>query len=196
MTARRRSATSRGMARTTREPAAKREAKPAAPSPRVVRQKYALVPVDDLVPKEKNPRRGNVAVIGESVDANGFYGAVIAQKSSGRILVGNHRYRAAVERGARKIPVIFIDVDDAAAEKISLVDNRTSDIAGYDDEALAAALREIGDSDALLAGTGYSAGDLAVLLKRVSPESPAAFPEIDEHVTVTKKCPKCGFCWS
>jgi hypothetical protein len=69
----------------------------------------------------ENPRRGNIEA--ESIDANGFYGAVIAQVSTRRILENHERatcagtplgfFRAASARSGRKfdgleIPTPFV----------------------------------------------------------------------------------------
>jgi hypothetical protein len=87
------------------------------------------------------------------MDANGFYGAIIAQRSTGYILAGNHRYRAAVERDAETVPVIWVDVDDDSALRILLADNRTADGGDYDAQALVDILADMGN----LEGTGYDA---------------------------------------
>ncbi len=126
-------------------------------------QQFEIVPVERLTPHPRNPRQGDVAALRESLDANGWYGAVVAQRRTGHILAGNHRHRAAVQRGATELPALLVDCDDATALRILLADNRTSDRAAYDDAGLAELLR-----DALaaggLAGTGYSEADLQQLL--------------------------------
>lgn len=124
---------------------------------------YDQVPVDSLNVNPDNARVGSVSTIVESIQANGFYGAVVAQLSTRNILVGNHRYLAAVEVGMTHIPTIWVDVDNDRARKIMLADNRTSDIATYDDYLLLDILRA-GDLD----GTGYldtDVDDLARLLE-------------------------------
>lgn len=130
------------------------------------------VPVDRLTEHPENPRRGDVAAIEASLDAHGFYGAVIAQRSSGRIIAGNHRYRAAVARGAETVPVIWLDVDDDQARRILLVDNRTSDLGGYDDDTLADLLTDLTHTDLGLAGTGWTEADLVDLLAEEPPRPP------------------------
>lgn len=127
---------------------------------------FADVPVKKLKEHPRNPRRGDVERIKESIDENGFYGAVVAQKSTGFILAGNHRFKAAVASGAKTVPCHWVDVDDQAALKILLADNRTSDIAGYDEEALAQMLGELLDSGELR-GTGYDAGAVGELFKKL-----------------------------
>jgi ParB-like chromosome segregation protein Spo0J len=126
---------------------------------KVAAQEYAELPLDELETHPQNPRRGNVDVIAESIDANGFYGAVIVQKATGYVLAGNHRLQAARAAGAEKVPAIVLDVDDETATRILLADNRTNDAAGYDDAALAELLGGL----ETLHGTGFTDDDLAAL---------------------------------
>jgi ParB-like chromosome segregation protein Spo0J len=125
------------------------------------------VPIDALLPHPKNPRKGNVDKIAESIIANGFYGAVIAQKSTNIILVGNHRWRAARQTGMTSIPVMYVDVDDATATKILLADNRTSDLAVYDADELTRILKSVMVEDDLT-GTGFTAQDLDKMIADVN----------------------------
>jgi len=158
-----------------------------------ISQEYQLVPIDDLTPHPANPRRGNLAVIGESIQANGFYGAVIAQRSSGHVLAGNHRLLALRAEGAVTAPVIWLDVDDEQAMRILLVDNRTNDIAGYDNNALARILSDLPS----LTGTGYDSAELDKLLAQVMPpEAPAEFQSYDQDLETAYECPKCHYEWS
>ena len=118
-------------------------------------QTYEVVRIDGdddpLKEHPQNPRRGVVEVIDESIEHNGWYGAVTAQKATGYILAGNHRYRVAKERGAKEIPVIWKDVDDETALRILLVDNKSADMGQYDEEALSTILQNLESLD----GTGY-----------------------------------------
>ena len=155
---------------------------------RIINQETANTPTADLVPHPDNPRRGDTPAIQDSILANGFYGTVIAQRSTGRILAGNHRYKAAVENGATEIPVTWVDVDDDEAKRIMLADNRTNDLATYDDEALAEILSGLGD----LTGTGYTDTDLDNLI----PAAPDDFREYDDDIHTDHQCPKCGYKWS
>lgn len=128
-----------------------------------------MVPVKDLHIHPDNPRHGDIDKIVASINANGFYGAIVVQRSSNRILAGNHRYQAAVRCGMRTIPTIFADVDDIQAKKILLADNRTSDFATYDTNQLQNLLKTVlADGD--LGGTGFSTADLDKLVADVIDE--------------------------
>ena len=88
-----------------------------------------LVPVGDLVPHEENPSHGDVDAIAQSIRASGFWGVIVAQLSSRRILVGEHRWRAAQEAGLTEVPVQFVDVDDTRARILLLADNKYAELA-------------------------------------------------------------------
>lgn len=76
------------------------------------------------------------------------------------ILADNHTWAAAQQLGWDQIAATFVDVQDEDAARIVVVDNRTSDLAGYDSELLADILEELPDLD----GTGYDQGALDRLL--------------------------------
>ena len=133
------------------------------------------VPIDELKPYGKNPRRGNVALIAESLQQNGQYRPVVANRRTSEVLAGNHTVAAARSLGWSDLAVTWVDVDDEAAARIALVDNRASDLAGFDDQVLADLLQELPD----LAGTGYSDDDLADLLSKVT-ELPPVLADPDD----------------
>lgn len=127
-------------------------------------QTYALVDVADLSAHPENPRKGDVDAIAASIGAHGFYGAVVVQASTGYVLAGNHRLLAAQQQGIEQVPVLWLDVDDATARRILLVDNRTNERATWDFEALAAVLAEVQAEDDDLAALGWDEHELEALL--------------------------------
>lgn len=146
----------------------------------IVNERYERVSVDAIRTHPKNPRRGDIDAIAKSIDKNGFYGALVVQRSTGFILAGNHRYRAARKLGLAEVPVLYVDVDERVAQKILLADNRTSDLAEYDDEALAELLSSLA-KDQELAGTGYDQSDLDALLGELSAEAADAIETVTEE---------------
>lgn len=158
-------------------------------------QHYEVVSLDEVRQHPDNPRRGDLDAIKASVDRNGFYGALIVQRSSGYILAGNHRYLAAKASGLTELPVLFVDADVDQARRIMVADNRTSDLAINDEASLLALLRSIGEED--LSGTGYDADALAKLVARVEPTSPDDFKDLDpDNLPIEHRCPACGYEWS
>lgn len=127
----------------------------------------------------KNPRRGNLAIIQDSVEAFGVYRSVVVNEGTktGRpyeVLVGNHTVQAARAAGVTEVPVHLIDVDEDTAARIVLADNRTSDSGGYDDESLLSLLEGLDD----IAHTGYTDDDVEDLL--VGLEAPPLSVDVDE----------------
>ena len=154
-----------------------------------------LCPVDELVEYPGNARRGDLGLIAESIRRNGFYGVVVRQKSTGYVLVGNHRFKAAKIAGLDRVPVQTVDVDDQTARRINLVDNRSNQIAGFDELQLVELLTLTVDEDDL-AGTGFSMDDFHQLVGSVqvpdfSPEAETG--RLDD--VKPKHCPSCGFEW-
>ncbi|MFG3438350.1 ParB/RepB/Spo0J family partition protein [Nonomuraea sp. NPDC047897] len=137
---------------------------------RVAKQDYRVVSVGDLEPHPENPHRGDVDVIAESIERNGFYGTVLVQKSRMRIIAGEHRWRGAQANGLQQVPALVIDVDDDTATRIMLADNRTAEFGGYDDRALADLLRGLDDLD----GTGWTEQDLDELTEAIAADNAAA----------------------
>lgn len=122
-------------------------------------------PLDELNTFHRNPRRGDIATIRDSLRTNGLYRALVVNRGThtGRpneILAGNHTYAAMLAEQWSACAVTWVDVDDATANRIVVVDNRASDKATNDADVLAGLLVDIGD----LAGTGYTADDLAKLV--------------------------------
>lgn len=131
----------------------------------LLNQSYELTPLDKLTTHPENPRRGDVSAIADSIHAHGFYGTVVAQRSTGHVLAGNHRLMAARQEGLTELPVVWIDVDDDRARRILIADNRTSDLGSYDDALLIELLADLALSEQSLAGTGYTSDDLELLAR-------------------------------
>ena len=164
---------------------------------RIINEAVEHVSVEALKVHPQNPRRGDLDAIVASIAANGFYGALVVQRSTGYVLAGNHRLMAAVQAGLKQVPVAWVDVDDVRALAILAADNRTSDMGTYDDEQLAHVLQQLSDEGALQ-GTGYDAGDLHLLMESLAPQFDPVDQASDLGVisgTPTLTCPSCGHCF-
>lgn len=149
------------------------------------------VPVAGLVPHPANPREGDIGAIAESIQANGWFGTIVAQRSTGYVIAGNHRLEAARALGFETVPVYWADVDDTTARRMMLADNRTSDLATYNLEQLADILTDLATSDGLF-GTGFEGDDLDAILATAQP----APPDWDEPPAARfHRCPSCGYGW-
>ena len=126
----------------------------------IIAGETVLVPVGELKGYDKNPRKGNVKAIAESLEINRQYRPIVVQESTKKILAGNHTWQAAKSLGWAEIAVVYVDVNDEEAKRIVLADNKTNDLADYDGQILAELLRDLGTAD----GTGYSASDMEAIL--------------------------------
>jgi hypothetical protein len=124
------------------------------------------IAVDAVCEHPDNYNQADTGAIDESLQAHGFYGGIGVQKSTGRILWGNHRHREAKKLGAATLPGFWLDVDDAEAARILAVDNRTSALAKPDEQLLVALLRPLQESPSGLLGTGYTDSALADIMRR------------------------------
>lgn len=127
-----------------------------------------LVDIDSLSPWPDNPRRGDLNALVDSIKTNGFYTVIGYQASTGRIVAGNHRWMALKQLGAVQVPAAPLDVNDEEATRIVLGDNRTSDLAFYDDPTLFKLLDAL-DGD--YSGTGYDKASYELLLQGMEADS-------------------------
>jgi ParB-like nuclease family protein len=119
------------------------------------------VPVDKITTHPENPRKGNVSLIMESLAEYDLTQPLVVQRSTGYVLAGNHRLRAAIGLGWTEVDVVYADLDDVRAKKYMLMDNRTADLGTYDEELLAELLASMSDD---LLYTGYTPDDMDDLL--------------------------------
>lgn len=144
---------------------------------------FEQVAVSQLKPHPENPRQGNVNAIQQSITENGFYGALVVQRSTGYVLAGNHRLKAAKRAGLKQVPVLWVDVDDWTAKRILIADNRASDLAGYQESALSDLLAQIQAQQGDLTGTLFSPVDLTDIGYHMKPAGLGVFAaRRDEHI--------------
>lgn len=127
------------------------------------------LPPADLTPHPANYRQGDQGAIRGSLDRWGWYAPLVVQASTGRIVVGNNRFKAGLDRGDDLFPVVLRDLTDDEAEALLVTDNRTSDLALNDDDALSRLLASMAERNPQnLAGTGWDGDDVDGLLADVA----------------------------
>jgi len=109
----------------------------------------------------KNARRHdqrNLDAIAESLREHGQRKPIVAQKVGERLVVraGNGTLQAAKALGWKRLAVLVVEEDDREATRYALRDNRTAELAEWDDEALRQALRECAESEAEIAALGWT----------------------------------------
>lgn len=155
----------------------------------------------DILLDPKNPRRGDIPLIAHSLNDHGQQSPLIVYrfpvskdhpKDGYTVIAGNHRLRAALHEIPNiKKPWKYIAVSEykgtpTAAQKFALMDNRSSDVAEYDDAVLLGLLKEI-ETDNLELETGYSQEEMTYLLSRVDLEADDATPELEQIDTTPEK---------
>ena len=130
----------------------------------MVNQDYEVVPIDTVEPHPQNPRVGDVEAIRASIRANQFYGVCVVQRSTGYILAGSHRWKAAKAEGLAEVPVVWKDVEGPDAIRILLADNRTADLGGYDHQLLDSLIEGLGELE--IEGSGWDLSELEAIERR------------------------------
>lgn len=104
---------------------------------------------DDLTPYENNPRNNDAAVkaVAESIRQFGFKVPIVVDKNN-VIVAGHTRLRAAQLLGLDSVPVIrATDLTDDQVRAFRLADNKTAELAEWDDEKLDLELALLSDFD-------------------------------------------------
>ncbi len=123
-----------------------------------------LVPIDTLKPYKGNPRTHNLDAIRESLRVNGQYRPVVVSSKTREVLAGNGTMEALQAEEVSEIWATFVDCDAKTAKRIVIVDNRTNDLAGYDEELLAGMLGNLPS----LEGTGWDEKQMVSFLAGVN----------------------------
>ena len=129
------------------------------------------VPLESVHLNPENPRLNDPAVepVMQSIARFGFRVPIVVNRRTGLIEAGNTRWKAAQRMGLSEVPVIFADDDEVTALAFALADNRTAEIATWDEPSLADLLKRL-DAEGALASSGFCDDDLSGLLARLDAE--------------------------
>ena len=107
--------------------------------------KVIAMAVKDLVPYANNPRNNEAAVdtVAKSIKEFGFTNPIVVD-SDNVVINGHTRLLAAEKLGLEKVPVIRKeDLTPEQVKAFRLVDNKTSELSGWDFEKLDAEIAEL-----------------------------------------------------
>lgn len=164
--------------------------------------KVIAMAVKDLVPYANNPRNNEQAVdtVAKSIKEFGFTNPIVVD-SDNIVINGHTRLLAAEKLGLEKVPVIRKeDLTPEQVKAFRLVDNKTSELSGWDFEKLDTEIAELQAMDFdmsefkfdMPASEGY--GDFF----EDSPAKEQSQDEADEDITTDAAsedeviCPHCG----
>jgi len=103
------------------------------------------VPIGEFVLDPRNARKHdeqNVAAIAASLQRFGQRKPIVANRANKQIEAGNGTLLAAQTLGWSQLAVVWVEDDPAAATGFAVADNRTAELAAWDEEILADLLSE------------------------------------------------------
>lgn len=138
-------------------------------------------PIDQLIGAQNNPKQHNIDLVRRSIARFGYVSPAIVDERTGRLVVGHGRTEALLalrdagdtppegvrqdDSGVWLVPVLrgWSSRSDEEAAAYLVADNRHTELGGWDNEALAKLLDDIGDPD-LVDLTGWDLDELSSLL--------------------------------
>jgi len=143
-------------------------------------------PVGTLKPDPRNARthpKRQLEQIKASIEEFGFTNPILIDEQS-IVIAGHGRLRAAKEMGLEDVPTIVLaGLTDARKRALRLADNKIALGASWDLDLLKLELGDLADMDFDLDLTGFSAGEIDVVL------SDADDPD-DEHIPSARSTPR------
>lgn len=145
--------------------------------------KVVYQPVASLIPDPRNARthpRRQIEQIKNSVSAFGFTNPVLTDEH-GHLIAGHGRLIAARELGLTEVPVIqLVGLSEPQKRALRLADNKIALNAGWDTEILKLELADLSlpDIEIDLGLTGFSSGEIDVLLKEPNDPDDEAVPAV------------------
>jgi len=165
----------------------------AIPKPSIYCSRTEVWPIAKLKPNPRNPNRHppeQIRLLAKIICAQGWRSPVVVSKLSGLIVKGHGRLEAAKLAGLTEVPVDLQDYADEATEWADLVaDNRLTELAEIDNDALKDLLIELDTGDIDMEMTGFTQRDMEFLMTQEHQEGE---PEQSES-KATHKCPKCKY---
>jgi DNA modification methylase len=128
------------------------------------------VPITDLTPDAANARKHderNLDAIAASLSRWGQRLPIVVQRRGMVVRAGNGRVEAAKRLGWTHIAAVVVDDDSVEAVAFAIADNRTAELATWDDQTLASLLDTL-PKDARDAA-GWSDAELSDLLESLTP---------------------------
>ena len=124
-----------------------------------------LVDLDDLVPLDGNPRKGNIDAIAASYREFGQVKPIVVRANddgSMTVIAGNHQVEAARRLGWTQIAAVKMDGDMSKAVAFALADNRTTELGQSDSGAVYDLMQTINeDFSNLFDGLGWDEFEIA-----------------------------------
>lgn len=127
--------------------------------------------IEELIPYENNPRNNDNAIeyVKNSIKKFGFKVPLVIDKNN-VIVTGHTRYKASKELGLKEVPCIIADdLTDKQIQAFRIADNKTNDMAEWNDDLLAIELKDVLD-DIDMTDFGFGDFELSMLMDDMEPE--------------------------
>ena len=161
---------------------------------REVIQEPCMVPLDSLKAYDNNAKkhtREQLDAIQASIREFGFRGFVIAwhnEDGEPEIVAGHARCKAAQQLGMDEVPVVFCDdLTDAQRRALTLADNQTTMMTGWDFDQLSYELETL-EMDFDMKDFGFNVESIPDIDALFSDEEQEEKPHDPKTIT----CPHCG----
>jgi len=138
----------------------------------IEKSQIVWVPLNSVHLNPENPRLNEPAVeaVMRSIARFGFRVPLVVNRRTGLIEAGNTRWKAAQRMGLPEVPVIFADDDELTALAFALADNRTAELATWDEPSLAGLLQRL-EAAGELDSSAFSHDDLGSLIAKLDMEA-------------------------
>lgn len=150
------------------------------------------IPLDELKADPRNARshgRSNLEAIKRSLAAFGQQKPIVVD-CDGIVRAGNGTLAAAHELGWTTLRAVVTDLSGAQAAAYAVADNRTAELADWDQAALAQLLAELRADEAVdHLATGFDDQQIRALLDAVNPDTGPGVPELFQ---VLAECDDAG----
>jgi len=161
----------------TEPPAKSARGKPAAADPEAgAGLTVDMWPIERVIPYHRNARKNDAAVdaVARSISEFGWRQPIVVD-ADGVIVIGHTRLKAAIQLKQAHVPVhVATGLSAAKVRALRIADNKVGEIAEWDDDLLAAELRDLaegGGPDMLT--LGFDAEEYARLIGDAEPEGEA-----------------------
>jgi len=148
------------------------------------------IPISELKPWPRNPRKHDIESLKKSIEAFGFRGTIIVnQNATGYTVEAGHgRLQAALELGYTELPCCIVTDDEKTAMAYAIADNRQQELSSWEIPELKDILQDLDAMNVPLDAIGFSE-------KEVEDMMTATFHEPKEPQAKTITCPECGHQW-
>ena len=150
--------------------------------------------IEELIEDPENSRkhnRRNLEAIKKSLEAFGQQKPIVID-SENKVIAGNGTLSAAREIGWKKIQTVTTSLKGLEQLAYAIADNRTADLASWDDDQLVMSLARIENDESIESAiTGFSLEEIEALsIPDFQPVSSDEQSDLDKMQT--KICPACG----